>query len=184
MNLPAAGVRIMVASRPVDFRNGLDGLAAMVQQSLHESPFAGDLFVFRAKRADRVKICIGMAPGYACFTRVSTYGQTLDAQLEQLRGAGCTKIYREKVTGAHSDRRELLKMLDALDAGDVVTVTRIDRLARSTFDLFGIVKRIVDTKAQFRSLAEPWANTGTSTERLMLTVLGGLANVERDPIQI
>ena len=53
---PPAGVRIMVSSRPVDFRNGLDGLAAMVQQALHENPFAGDLFVFRAKRADRVKI--------------------------------------------------------------------------------------------------------------------------------
>jgi DNA invertase Pin-like site-specific DNA recombinase len=64
--------------------------------------------------------------GYA---RVSTYGQTLDAQLEQLRGAGCTKIYHEKVTGAHSDRRELLRMLAALSPGDVVTVTRIDRLA-------------------------------------------------------
>ena len=63
------------------------------------------------------------------------------------------------MTGAHSDRRELLKMLDALVPGDVVTVTRIDRLARSTFDLFGIVKRIVDAKAQFRSLAEPWADT-------------------------
>ena len=87
--------------------------------------------------------------GYA---RVSTYGQTLDAQLEQLRGAGCTKIYREKVTGAHSDRRQLLKMLDTLAPGDVVTVTRIDRLARSTFDLFAIVKQIVDAKAQFRSL--------------------------------
>ena len=52
-------------------------------------------------------------------------------------------------------RRELLKLLAALAPGDVVTVTRIDRLARSTFDLFGIVKRIVDAKAQFRSLAEP-----------------------------
>jgi DNA invertase Pin-like site-specific DNA recombinase len=118
--------------------------------------------------------------GYA---RVSTYGQTLDAQLEQLCGAGCTKIYREKVTGAHSDRRELLKMLHALAPGDVVTVTRIDRLARSTFDLFGIVKQIVDAKAQFRSLAEPWADTGTSTGRLMLAVLGGLADVERDLIR-
>src|SRR5277367_6601679 len=117
--------------------------------------------------------------GYA---RVSTYGQTLDAQLEQLRAAGCTRIYREKVTGAHNDRRELLKMLAALAPGDVVTVTRIDRLARSTFDLFGIVKRIVDAKAQFRSLAEPWADTGTSTGRLMLAVLGGLADVERDLI--
>src|SRR5712671_4211098 len=118
--------------------------------------------------------------GYA---RVSTYGQTLDVQLEQLRGAGCTKIYREKVTGAHNDRRQLLRMLDILAPGDVVTVTRIDRLARSTFDLFGIVKRIADAKAQFRSLAEPWADTGASTGRLMIAVLGGLADVERDLIR-
>jgi DNA invertase Pin-like site-specific DNA recombinase len=77
--------------------------------------------------------------------------------------AGCTgrNIYREKVTGARPDRRELLRMLDRLAPDDVVT--RIDRPARSTFDLFGIVKRIVDAKAQFRPLAEPWADTGTST---------------------
>src|SRR3984893_9822204 len=118
--------------------------------------------------------------GYA---RVSTYGQTLDAQLEQLRGAGCRNIYREKVTGARADRRELLRMLERLAPGDVVTVTRIDRLARSTFDLFAIVKQIVDAKAQFRSLAEPWADTGTSTEQLMIAVLGGLADVERDLIR-
>jgi DNA invertase Pin-like site-specific DNA recombinase len=118
--------------------------------------------------------------GYA---RVSTYGQTLDAQLELLRGAGCTRIYREKVTGAHSDRRELLNMLKHLAPGDVVTVTRIDRLARSTFDLFAIVKQIVDTKAQFCSLAEPWADTGTRTGRLMMAVLGGLADAERDLIR-
>ena len=120
--------------------------------------------------------------GYA---RVSTYGQTLDSQLEQLRAAGCgsRNIYREKVTGARADRRELLRMLRRLAPGDVVTVTRIDRLARSTFDLFGIVKRIVGAKAEFRSLAEPWADTGTSTGRLMIAVLGGLADVERDLIR-
>jgi len=120
--------------------------------------------------------------GYA---RVSTVGQTLDSQLEQLRAAGCSSrnIYREKATGARPDRRELNRMLGKLAPGDVLTVTRIDRLARSTFDLFGIVKRIVDAKAQFRSLAEPWADTGTSTGRLMLRVLGGLADVERDLIR-
>src|ERR1700758_1025496 len=120
--------------------------------------------------------------GYA---RVSTYGQTLDSQLAQLREAGCSSrnIYREKVTGARADRRELNRMLGKLAPGDVVTVTRIDRLARSTFDLFAIVKRIADAKAQFRSLAEPWADTGTSTGRLMLAVLGGLADVERDLIR-
>ena len=87
------------------------------------------------------------------------------------------------MTGARPDRRELNRMLGKLAPGDVVTVTRIDRLARSTFDLFGIVKRIVDAKAQFRSLAEPWADTGTSTGRLMLAVLGRLADVERDLIR-
>src|ERR1700757_3069269 len=74
-------------------------------------------------------------------------------------------------------------MFGKLAPGDVVTVTRIDRLGRSTFDLFGIVKRIVDAKAQFRSLAEPWADTSTSTGRLMIAVLGGLADVERDLIR-
>src|ERR1700738_1587168 len=118
--------------------------------------------------------------GYA---RLSAYGQALDAQLKQLRRAGCTKIYREKANGARPDRRELLKLLNALAPGDVVTVTRIDRLARSTFDLFSIVKRIVDAKAEFRSLAEPWADTGTRTGRLMIAVLGGLADVERDLIR-
>jgi DNA invertase Pin-like site-specific DNA recombinase len=81
------------------------------------------------------------------------------------------------------DRHALNRMLGKLAPGDVVRVTRIDRLARSTFDLFGIVKRIGDAKAQFRSLAEPWADTGTSTGRLMLAVIGGLAGVERDLIR-
>jgi DNA invertase Pin-like site-specific DNA recombinase len=118
--------------------------------------------------------------GYA---RVSTTGQTLDAQVAQLRSADCRPIFKDTASGARADRKELQKMLSALQAGDVVTVTRIDRLARSTFDLFAIVKRIVDAGGQFRSLAEPWADTSTSTGRLMLAVLGGLADVERDLIR-
>jgi DNA invertase Pin-like site-specific DNA recombinase len=93
------------------------------------------------------------------------------------------RIFREKVTGVRADRRELLRMIAALAPGDAVTVTRIDRLTRSTFHLFAIVKQIVDASAQFRSLAEPWADTGTSTGRLMIAVLGGLADVERDLIR-
>src|SRR5208337_4850906 len=80
-------------------------------------------------------------------------------------------------------RPELLKLLKGIEPGDVVTVTQIDRRARSTFDLFAIVKRIVDAGAQFRSLAEPWADTATSTGPLMIAVLGGLADVERDLIR-
>ena len=99
--------------------------------------------------------------GYA---RVSTYGQTLDSQLEQLRAAGCTaKIYREKVTGAHNDQRELLKMLKALAPGDVVTVTRIDRLARSTFDLFGIVKLAGSLRRLPTRPKQPGASKGAIT---------------------
>ncbi len=101
--------------------------------------------------------------GYA---RVSTYGQTLDAQLEQLKAAGCAKVYREKATGAQVERRELQRMLKAMAPGDVVTVTRIDRLARSTFDLFSIVKQIADAGGQFRSLAEPWADSSTQHRAL------------------
>lgn len=118
--------------------------------------------------------------GYA---RVSTVGQTLEAQLAGLKAAGCERIFREKVSGARADRRELNKLLAGLQAGDAVVVTRIDRLARSTFDLFALVKSIVDSKAQFRSLAEPWADTATATGRLMIAVLGGLADVERDLIR-
>ena len=123
------------------------------------------------------KTAVSAMPASAPWARPST------ASLSSCAAPDARKIYREKVTGAHNDRRELLKMLKHLAPGDVVTVTRIDRLARSTFDLFAIVKQIVDAKAQFRSLAEPWADTGTSTGRLMIAVLGGLADVERDLIR-
>jgi DNA invertase Pin-like site-specific DNA recombinase len=103
--------------------------------------------------------------------------------MSPVRAEGCSKVYREKVSGARADRRELTKLLKELVAGDIVTVTRIDRLARSTFDLFAIVQRIVNAGAHFRSLAEPWADTATSTGRLMIAVLGGLADVERDLIR-
>ena len=89
--------------------------------------------------------------GYA---RVSTYGQTLDAQLDQLKAEGCAKVYREKASGARADRRELLRMLKDITPNSEVTVTRIDRLVRSTFDLFAVVKQIVDAGGQFRSLAK------------------------------
>jgi DNA invertase Pin-like site-specific DNA recombinase len=118
--------------------------------------------------------------GYA---RVSTYGQTLDAQLEQLWADGCVEIYYEKVSGARTDRPELLKLLRALTPGDVVIVTRIDRLARSIFDLFAILKQIMDAGGQFQSLAEPWADTASSTGRLTIAVLGRLIAVERELIR-
>ena len=118
--------------------------------------------------------------GYA---RVSTDGQTLDAQLEALKAAGCEKIFREKVTGAHADRAQLAKLLATVDSGDVLIVSRLDRLARSTRDLLNILDTLATRGAAFRSLGDSWADTTTPHGRLMLTVLGGLAEFERELIR-
>jgi len=118
--------------------------------------------------------------GYA---RVSTDGQSVDAQVRQLRAAGAEKVWRETASGAKTDRVQLRRVLDQLDAGDVLMVTRLDRLARSTRDLLNILATIAEKKAGFRSLGDTWADTTTSHGRLMLTVLGGLAEFERDLIR-
>ncbi len=118
--------------------------------------------------------------GYA---RVSTEGQTLDAQIAELESAGVGYIYREKVSGDVSDRRQLQRALAALTDGDVLVVTRLDRLARSTRDLLNTLAAIAERKAGFRSLRDAWADTTTPHGRLMLTVLGGLAEFERELIR-
>jgi DNA invertase Pin-like site-specific DNA recombinase len=118
--------------------------------------------------------------GYA---RVSMDGQTLDAQVAQLKGAGAEKVFREKVSGARADRPELARLMRALSPGDVVLVTRLDRLARSTRDLLNTLAAIADKQAGFRSLNDTWADTTTPHRRLMLTVLGGLAEFEREMIR-
>jgi DNA invertase Pin-like site-specific DNA recombinase len=122
----------------------------------------------------------GMKYGYA---RVSTDGQSVDAQVRQLTKAGCKKVFREVASGAKTDRAQLRRLLDQLDAGDVLTVTRLDRLARSTRDLLNTLAAITGKKAGFKSLGDTWADTTTSHGRLMLTVLGGLAEFERDLIR-
>ena len=121
-----------------------------------------------------------MKYGYA---RVSTDGQSVDAQVRQLTKAGCKKVFREVASGAKTDRAQLRRLLGQLEAGDVLTVTRLDRLARSTRDLLNTLAAITDKKAGFRSLGDTWADTTTSHGRLMLTVLGGLAEFERDLIR-
>src|SRR6202030_1962615 len=115
----------------------------------------------------------GMKYGYA---RESTDGQSVDAQVRQLTKAGCKRVFREVASGAKTDRAQLRRLLDRLEAGDVVTVTRLDRLARSTRDLLNTLTTITGRKAGFRSLGDTWADTTTSHGRLMLTVLGGLAD--------
>lgn len=121
-----------------------------------------------------------MIYGYA---RVSTDGQTISAQVAQLRAAGADKVFQETASGVQTDRRQLRRALAALAADDVLLVTRLDRLARSTRDLLNILADIAERRAGFRSLADIWADTTTAHGRLMLTVLGGLAEFERELIR-
>jgi DNA invertase Pin-like site-specific DNA recombinase len=109
------------------------------------------------------------AIGYA---RVSTSGQTLDAQLDQLRAAGCDLIFKETMSGAQANRPELKKALAVLDDGDTLIITR----------LLELVRTVENSGAKLRSLAEAWADTTTPAGRLILTVLGGLAEFERSLI--
>jgi DNA invertase Pin-like site-specific DNA recombinase len=114
--------------------------------------------------------------GYA---RVSTQDQHLGGQVSELLAAGCNKIFQEKVSGIKSDRSELSKLLKGLQEGDLLIVTRLDRLARSTRDLLNLI----DTVAMFKSLKDAWADSTTPHGRLMLTVLGGLAEFEWELIK-
>jgi DNA invertase Pin-like site-specific DNA recombinase len=119
--------------------------------------------------------------GYA---RVSTDGQSLAAQEAGLKAAGAAKVFAEKVSGASaSNRPALAKALAALRDGDVLLVTRLDRLARSTRDLLNVLDAVSKAGAGFKSLADAWADTTTPHGRLMLAVLGGLAEFERELIK-
>jgi DNA invertase Pin-like site-specific DNA recombinase len=122
-----------------------------------------------------------MIYGYA---RVSTDGQSVTAQVAELRKHGAGKVFREVASGAKTDRAQLRRLLDQLDAGDVLLVTRLDRLARSTRDLLNTLAAITEKKGGFRSLGDAWADTTAAHGRLMLTVLGGLAEFERELIRI
>ena len=118
--------------------------------------------------------------GYA---RVSTGSQSLAVQDATLRDAGCTKIFAEKASGAKTDRKALTKAIAALAKDDVLIVSRLDRLARSTRDLLNSLHAVAKAGAGFKSLGDPWCDTTTPHGRLMLTVLGGLAEFERELIK-
>ena len=121
-----------------------------------------------------------MIIGYA---RVSTSAQDLTTQRDQLQAAGCKKVFEEKASGVRSDRPQLARAIRALWAGDVLMVTRLDRLARSQRDLLNTLAAIGEKGAAFRSLADAWADTTTPHGRLIVAVLGGLAEFERDLIR-
>ena len=121
-----------------------------------------------------------MLIGYA---RVSTDDQDLALQRTALKNTGCERVYEEKVSGAKRSRPELNRMLDQLRSGDVVVVSRLDRLARSTCDLLEIAGQLKEVGAGLRSLHEPWADTTSPAGRMVLTVFAGIAEFERELIQ-
>ena len=108
---------------------------------------------------------------------------TFRPQDAQLHAAGCAKVYAEKVSGARSDRPELAKLPRRLEAGDVLMVTRLDRLARSTRDLLNILHMLGERSISFKSLADAWADTTTAHGRLLVTMLAGIAEFERELIR-
>ena len=118
-----------------------------------------------------------MLLGYA---RVSTDDQDLALQRRALREAGCRRLYEEKLSGARRDRPELARLLDQVREDDVLVVTRLDRLARSTRDLLDVAERLREAGAGLRSLAEPWADTTSAAGRMVLTVFAGIAEFERE----
>src|SRR5689334_13150316 len=120
-----------------------------------------------------------MIIGYA---RVSTDGQSLEAQHAALKMAGAEKIFAEKISGAKADRKQLAKAIGALREGDVLLVTRLDRLARSTRDLLNVLAAVADKAAGFRSLADPMIDTTSPHGKLILAVLGALSEFERSMI--
>jgi DNA invertase Pin-like site-specific DNA recombinase len=117
--------------------------------------------------------------GYA---RVSTDGQSLTAQITELKAANCERIFQEKASGAKSDRKQLARLMAHLEPGDVVIVTRLDRLARSMLDLLTTLNAITKAGASFKSLKDTWADTTTAQGRLMVNILGSLAEFERELI--
>ena len=121
-----------------------------------------------------------MLYGYA---RVSTDGQSVSAQVAELKIAGCDRVFSEVASGAKTSRAQLERAIKAVEPGDVLMVIRLDRLARSTRDLLNTLAAVAERGGGFRSLRDAWADTTTPHGRLMLTVLGGLAEFERELIR-
>jgi DNA invertase Pin-like site-specific DNA recombinase len=118
--------------------------------------------------------------GYA---RVSTQDQDLSGQLDALQAAGAMKVYREKISGVRAQRPQLAKLMASLMPGDVVVVTKLDRLGRSTRELLELIERISKAGAAFRSLGDPLWDTSSSQGRLLSTLLAAIAEFERDLIR-
>jgi len=120
-----------------------------------------------------------MQIGYA---RVSAQDQNLDRQTDQLKLAGCDRIYQEKFTGTKKDRPELDRLLDQLRPGDLIIITELTRLSRSIKDLFALADLIHQKGAHLKSLSEPWLDTTTPAGKLSFAIFAGISQFERDLI--
>ena len=115
---------------------------------------------------------------------VSSNTQDYQGQVEALKAAGCERIYSEKQSGKSTDgRRQFEKLMRELLPGDIVMVTKLDRLARSSRDLHNIIHELDGLSCGFVSLGESWCDTTTSAGRLMMTIMGGIAQFERELIR-
>jgi DNA invertase Pin-like site-specific DNA recombinase len=114
--------------------------------------------------------------GYA---RVSTEGQDYERQVETLTAAGAEKVFAEKESGARADRPQLAKMMAALKTGDIVLITKIDRLGRSTKDLLNLIGEMQKADANFKSLGDPMLDTTSANGELIFTILAAIATYER-----
>lgn len=121
-----------------------------------------------------------MIYGYA---RVSTDAQDLTGQLDQLKAAGCERVFREKVSGATAERPQLKKLLAAVGPGDLVIIAAVDRLSRDTTDLLNIARNLQNAGAGLRSIAEPIVDTTSDFAELVLAILGVAAKLERRRIK-
>ncbi len=122
-----------------------------------------------------------MRIGYA---RVSSNSQDYQAQVEALMTAGCERIYSEKMSGTNTkDRPEFGKLMRKLLPGDVVVVTKLDRLARSSRDLHNILHDLKEKDCGFLSLEEAWCDTTSDVGRLMTAIMAGIAEFERSLIR-
>jgi DNA invertase Pin-like site-specific DNA recombinase len=126
---------------------------------------------------------MGVKMAIVGYARVSTEGQDLGAQIDALKTVGATAIYREKISGVRADRPQLAKLMAALKAGDIVVVTKLDRLGRSTRELLDLIDRIGKAGAAFRSLGDPLWDTSSAQGRLLSTLLAGIAEFERELIR-
>lgn len=121
-----------------------------------------------------------MKIGYA---RTSTKEQHLDRQLDQLKEAGCERVFQEQVSGATKERPELEHLLDIIRGGDIIVFSDLTRLSRSVKDLLSIVEQIQKKGADIKSLKEPWIDTTTPQGKLLFTFFAGISEFEREIIR-